>query len=91
MLLIAWLLQQVFVLPLMLDLERPRVRDALCLSAFIYLRLPECCFALAVLLAALSLFSTVLALPKVLFTASLCAFLANRMAANGLAGLCPPG
>lgn len=52
MLLIAWLLQQVFVLRLMLDLERPRVRDALRLSAFIYLRLPECCFALAVLLAA---------------------------------------
>ncbi len=87
MLLVTWLLLQVFVLPLMLEMERPRVREALRLSAFIYLRLPGCCFALAVMLAALSLLSTVLALPWVLFTGSLCALLANRVAANGLANL----
>ncbi len=87
MLLVTWLLLQVFVLPLLFELERPRVREALRLSALIYLRTPGCSLLLAVLLAVLTLLSTVLALPWVLFTASLCAVLANRIAAEGLAKL----
>lgn len=86
-LLLLWLLLQVYVLPLLFALERPSVRAALRLSLLVYLRQPGCSLALLVLMVALGALSSVLILPWLILTMSLYAMLINRVAANGLASL----
>jgi uncharacterized membrane protein YesL len=87
-----WVLVQLYTVPLLIEQERQHVRLALRNSAVLFLRRPAFSLSLSVVLMLMIGVSTFLLPPAwLMFTASLCAYLANQGALYLINDLVPPG
>ncbi|MEP7291517.1 MAG: YesL family protein [Chloroflexota bacterium] len=76
-----WLSLQIYTFPLLIEQEKPSLREALRNSLVILLKRPFYSFAVALLIAVIAVTSSLLLAPAWVFiTASLCAYLANGAA-----------
>jgi uncharacterized membrane protein YesL len=85
---VLWLALQVYMLPLMMEQEKPDVRLALRNSAVIFLKRPLRTLAWLLVIGLVAAGSTLIIQPAWIFiTASLCAFLANQATLSAIAAI----
>ncbi|MFN8450048.1 MAG: YesL family protein [Anaerolineae bacterium] len=76
---LVWVAIQLYTFPLMIEQEKPLLRQALRNSVVILLRRPVYSFGIAIVIVLIAALSTLLILPLwVLLSGSVCAYLANR-------------
>lgn len=76
---LVWVVIQLYTFPLMIEQEKPLLRQALRNSFVILLKRPFYSFGIAIVVVVIAVFSTLVMLPLwALLSGSVCAYLANR-------------
>ncbi len=83
---VLWLSVQVYTFPLLLEQEKPDIRQALRNSLILLIRRPFFTFGAALLMVALAVVSTLVIIPAWFFiTASACTYIANAATVSSIA------